>query len=110
MVSKKMNEAIELFSQYEGKIVQEENRVKIIAINEIGAYGGKVRKVECQVEIHRNIGCTYPYGISADEKTLQILGGMASPSDDLEEALIEAKKQLNRYNFRHKKEEQLTLL
>ena len=105
-----MKEIIDLFSRYEGEIIQDKNEIAIIANNTIIDSGGKKHeRIKCEVNIHWGRINNYPFCLSAEEKTYQILGGMGCPCDDLDEALKIAEAQLDRFGFRKKLYEEVTL-
>ena len=76
-----------------------------------------VHRTDGSVWCDRYVPCTITvehdpddnYGISANESTYSILGGMSCGQCTIEEVLKLAKEQLQRYNFAKKHDEQMTL-
>lgn len=100
----------ELFSQYKGKTESKTLGSLSFTNKNMLDDRGKQRKVECEIII------TYSYivdpkrfSVRAEEKTYEILGGSSCGSLTEEEALNQAKRSIERYQFEHIDEEQLSL-
>ena len=102
-----MNRVKDLFSHYIGTITEEPDRVTIRNVNTIIDHWGKLRQVECKVDVAlQHSG----YSTYAEERTHEILGGNGCGCLTLEEALEKAERNLEKYNFRRKDYEEVSLL
>ena len=95
------NLARKIFSEWEGKIVEEEKR-KTITLVSNNLLGDK--RVECKVTIGLLNSEKYPFSVGAEEKTCSILGGCGMPCENLEEVERDAIDLLKRWQFRQKKQ------
>lgn len=102
----------ELFSLYKGKAESKVfGYIVFTNVNDLTDHWGKKKKVECKIEISMSyIVDPKRYSVSAEEKTLEIIGGQLSGNMTKEEALAHAEKMLERYCFKHIEMEQLSLL
>ena len=95
--------AKKIFSEWEGKVVEEENKcITLFSNNDICG-----KRVECKVSIELLNSEQYPFAVSAQEKTCCILGGCGMPCKDLQEVEQDALNCLKRFMFRQK--EQISL-
>lgn len=112
-----MNEVIELFSHYIGKVEQKFDWVTISNENILTDQDGNKHKVKCYVSVQHYKGYQedvfngeYEYGEDGYESTYSILGDHACPCVDLNEALKTAEKDLERFCFKRKTIEEIPLL
>lgn len=101
---------IELFETYIGTLKQDSGRLVFTSVNDLVDHWGKHRKVECSITLVMSyIVDPKRFSVSAEEKTLEIIGGSSVGSLTFEEAMNRVKKELTRYNFRHKAGTQTSL-
>lgn len=101
-----MKDFEDLFIKYKGTLVRDGNRIIFTNRNTIYDYWGKPRNVMCEIEVDKN---NDSYFVSAEEQTLEILGGHAG-SWEKEKALSIVSNDLHKYCFVRKAQEQLKLL
>ena len=107
MTQQEKDKIISLFEQYEGTIFDNDDRIAIEADNLI-SNGIRYKVNKCTVRIvWHDRSYSFNWGVEAEERGLEILGGCAMPCDDLNDAIGKARRQLKHYNF--KKKEQLSL-
>lgn len=100
----------ELFSHYKGKVETDTGHIKLVNNNELKDYWGNVKKVECTI----SIGMSYivdpkRYSVSAEERTLEIIGGCSSGNLTKEDALAQTNRMLAKYQYKQKETEQTSL-
>lgn len=117
---KELDRIEELFKQYQGKITHAEaeseyyqHEVSITSKNFIRSYykNGEVHKqgnVDCFVNVHYDAS-NKDYGIDAYERTYEILGGSGVGLCTIDEVMAKAEAMLERYNFKKKEPEQISL-
>ena len=99
MTDKEKSRILNLFTEYEGTIYEDENRITIESVNLIGDNVRSKRNL-CTVRIvHYNRRELFQWSVEAEERGLEIIGGCALPCEDLDEAIGRAKRELVRYNF-----------
>ena len=107
MTDKDKSRILNLFTEYEGTIYEDENRITIEADNLISnTIRTKLNKCTVRI-VYYDRGELFNWSVEAEERGLEILGGCGLPCDDLDEALRKAEKQLEKYNF--KRVEQISL-
>lgn len=116
MTQHEYSRIVELFQQYNGTIKADLESVQIESRNTLKKNGAE-RKVKCKVRIsddlrkaEDDIGFDrFKWSTDGEEETLEIIGGCGIPCDDLDDALKQARKQLERYGFERKADQQLAL-
>lgn len=107
MTSYEYTQVISLLEKYKGDIKANSNAIWIENANTL-EWQSKQRKVNCYVRVSESQG-NYRFNVDAEEQTISIIGGCASPCETLEQALKQAKQMLNRYKFEKKEIQQTSL-
>lgn len=92
----------ELFSNWKGTIVEDDNGVSITNFNVI-----KGKRIKCQASICFTTNKKLPYCFNIEEKTCEILGGYGSPFSDFEEIKKTINDQMAKFGF--KQQDQISL-
>ena len=107
---------VELFQEYNGTIKADLESVQIENRNTLKKNGTE-RRVKCKVTVLDDLGKInddlgfgrFKWSVDAEEETLEILGGCGVPCDDLEDAIKQAKRMLERFGFERRADQQLAL-
>ena len=107
MTDKEKSRILNLFTEYEGTIYEDDNHITIEANNLISnTIRTKLNKCTVRI-VYYDRRELFNWSVEAEERGLEILGGCGLPCDDLDEALRKAERQLEKYNF--KRVEQISL-
>ena len=101
----------DLFSSYYGKSEIKNDRIVFANVNELIDDCGISHRVLCKIQVEVSfIADPKRYSVRMGEKTCEIIGGSCCGSLTKEEAYARVKRGLERYRFKHKEMEQLSLL